>query len=138
MKVSKCGIAVALFLVLAASGCNQSPLVRVTGRVTWKGEPVPSTLVKFMPESGARPSTAVTNDDGFFDLRFGRNQMGAARGGYTVILRYEVSVEEELGQVPPKASKQLKAVIAQYGQPDKSDLHYEVTKGGDHFEIELK
>jgi hypothetical protein len=129
---------VALMLVFAVCGCNRSGLVHVKGRVTWKGEPVPSTLIKFVPDSGARPSTAVTDDDGNFTLRYGRDKQGAIPGGYRVVLQYVVSNEEELGQIPPKASKQLKAVIAQYHKPDNSDFHYEVTQDGDYFEIELK
>jgi len=41
----------------------------VTGRLTYKGEPVPSTTVKFCPdEEGKRPSQGVTDDQGNFTL----------------------------------------------------------------------
>ena len=45
--------------------------------------------------------------------------------------------DEELHKIQPKASKELKAVIEKFGDIKTSPLHYEVTKSGQHFEIEL-
>ena len=39
-------LAAVLAAALAAAGCS-GPLVKVTGRLTYKGQPVPSTLVIF-------------------------------------------------------------------------------------------
>src|SRR5262245_16264315 len=128
----------ALALLLAASGCS-GPLVKATGRLTYKGQPVRSTYVKFCPEEeGKRMSMGLTDDDGNFKLSYSRQEEGVLRGKHTVILTYYVSVEEETHEVPPKASKELKVVIAKYGDVAKSLLHYEVTKNGQHFEIELE
>jgi len=128
----------ALALLAALSGCRGSGLVKATGRLTYQGKPVPSTRVTFQPDDGGRRSTGVTDDDGNFSLRFSRTQEGVARGAHTVYLTYEVSAEEEERKVPPKADKALREVIARYGDPKKTSLHYEVTRSGDHFDIELK
>src|SRR5262249_55663652 len=114
-----------------------SELVNASGRVTYKGRPVPSTRVIFVPEDGSRRSTGLTDDDGNFTLRFSRTRDGVKRGRHTVILRYEVSADEETHQIPPKASTEVKAVIARFGDPKKSALHYEITSNGQVFEIEL-
>jgi hypothetical protein len=127
----------ALALLLTLSGCGRSGLVRVTGKLTHKGQPVPSTLVTFQPEDGSRPSRAVTADDGSFSLRFSRQEEGVSRGRHTVVLRYSPSGPEELGQAPPKAPKELQAVIAKYGDLKTSNLHYEITRGGQFIEIDL-
>jgi hypothetical protein len=127
----------ALTLPLAAGGCGGQRLVSVSGRVTYQGRPVPSTLVTFQPADGSRPSKGVTADDGRFTLRYSRTEAGASRGPCAVFLTYVVSNEEELHQIPPKASKELKAVIARYGDPEKSDLHYEITRDGQVVEITL-
>ena len=127
----------ALGLLVGVCGCNTSGLVSATGRLTYKNQPVPSTLVIFQPDDGSRRSTGVTDDDGNFKLRFSSTKDGVKSGNHTVYLRYEVSVEEELHQIPPKASKELKAVIARYGDPKKSPLHVEITGSGQFIPIEL-
>jgi hypothetical protein len=127
-----------LLVLLAVSGCGGSGLVKVTGKLTWKGAPVPSTLVTFQPNDGSRPSKGVTDDKGNFTLRYSRTQAGASRGPCTVFLTYSPSNEEELRKIPPKASPEMRAVIDRYNDPKWSNLHYEITKSGQVFEIELK
>jgi hypothetical protein len=127
----------ALALVLAAAGCGSSRLVKVTGRLTYKGQPVPSTRVTFWPDEGGRRSTGVTDDNGYFSLKYSRTEQGVTRGRHTVYLTYEVSNEEELGQIAPKASKELKEVIARHGDLKTSKLHYEVKGNGQVIDINL-
>src|SRR6266404_8587045 len=104
------------FLFLLPGGCNRSPLVQAKGRLTYKGKPVPSTYVIFHPaEEGKRESHGLTEDDGTFSLTFSRTEPGVLPGKHRIHLRYDVSMEEELGQIPPKANKELKAVINKYG-----------------------
>lgn len=126
-----------LLLALAAGGCGGPKFVKVTGRVTYKGQPVPNTQLRFMPDNGERPSTGLTDDEGTFALKYSRNQVGAPPGNYTVFLTYVPSNEEENHTAPPKASKELKAVIAKYGDPKTSPLHYEITKDGQVIDIAL-
>ena len=127
-----------LALLLAACGCGGSGLVEATGTLTYQGKPVPSTLVTFMPDDGSRRSTGVTDDEGKFTLRFSRTLSGVKPGSHKVFLRYDLSVDEELGRIKPKASPELKAVIARYGDVNTSPLHYEITQNGQHIDIHLK
>ena len=71
-------------------------------------------------------------------MKFSRHESGVKLGKHTVYLRYDVSAEEETHQIPPKASRELRAVIARYGDPKTSPLHYEVTHSGQVFEITLE
>jgi hypothetical protein len=130
-------LCLASVIPLAVAGCGGPRFVEVTGRVTHKGQPVPSTQVKFVPDNGERPSTGLTDDEGNFRLRYSRNQSGAPTGAYAVFLSYVPSNEEENHQIPPKANKELKAVIAKYGDVKTSGLHYEITKDGQYVEINL-
>jgi hypothetical protein len=126
-------------LLVAAAGCGGSGLVNASGRLTHKGQPVPSTLVTFWPEEeGKRASTGVTDDDGNFTLSYSRQEPGVLVGRHTVFLAYHVSMEEELGKIPPKAPKELKAVIARYGDLKTSNLHYEIKENGQRIEIDLE
>jgi hypothetical protein len=77
-------------------GCGGN-LVEVTGKLTHRGQPVPSTRVTFLPDDGGRKSTGVTDADGIFRLKYSRTQAGVTRGAHTVCLSYVVSNEEELG-----------------------------------------
>ncbi|HJZ57151.1 MAG TPA: hypothetical protein VKE74_19430 [Gemmataceae bacterium] len=129
----------AVALILALSSCRGPDLVGASGRLTYKGKPVPSTYVIFQPkEEGKRASTGLTDDDGNFTLDFSRQEKGVLRGEHSVSLRYYISVEEELHKIPPKASKELKAVIEKYGDPKTSGLNYEITRDGQFIEINLE
>jgi hypothetical protein len=128
----------ALALLLAAGGCGGPRLVKVTGKLTYKGEPVPSTLVTFQPDGGSRASKGVTDDDGHFTLRYSRQEAGATRGPCTVFLAYVVSNEEIAGAKKPKTSREMKAAIARYGDPKTSALRYEITTNGQFIPINLE
>ncbi len=130
----------ALAFLVGLSGCSGSRLVKVTGRVTHNGQPVPSTVVRFLPEDmqSGRVSEGMTDENGRFTLRASRKEPGILCGKYSVFLRYAPSGDEESGTTPPKASEELKEVIARYADPRTSGLRYEVTKNDEYFEIELK
>jgi hypothetical protein len=125
-------------LLLAAGGCNKSGLFQASGRLTHKGQPIPSTFVIFHPkEEGKRASQGLTDDNGHFTLTNSRSASGVLPGQHIVTLRYNVTSDEETHKVPPKASKELKAVIAKYGDPSTSTLKADVTKDGQVIDIEI-
>jgi hypothetical protein len=130
----------ALALAVALSGCGGgSELVNATGKLTFKGQPVPSTFVTFQPEQeGKRGSRGLTDDDGNFTLTQSMSEKGVFRGKHTVFLKYRVTAEEELGKAAPKASKELREAIARHADVRTSKLHVEVTHGGQHLEINLE
>jgi len=128
----------ALALLLAAGGCGQSHLVNATGRLTYQGQPVPSTRLTFLPDDQTRAAHGLTDDNGNFTVTYSRTQTGMPRGWFTVVLSYDMSVDEELHKIPPKASHELKAVIARYSDPKTSGLRYEITKSGQFLDIDLK
>jgi hypothetical protein len=128
--------AAVVLLFLLAGGCG-GPLVSATGKLTHKGHPVPSTLLTFLPDDGGRASHGLTDDNGGFKVTYSRTETGITRGNFTVVVRYIVSAEEELHKIPPKASDDLKAVIARYADPKTSGLRVEITKGGQFIEIDL-
>lgn len=128
-----------LILGIAVGGCgNKCGRVNATGRLTYKGKPVPSTYVIFQPvEPGKRASHGLTDDDGRFCLTYSRTESGVLLGLHKVYLKYFVTAEEELRAIPPKASKELKATIARFSDPGKSRLQYEIQSDGQYIEINL-
>jgi hypothetical protein len=137
MNARKSWTVAALALLVAVSGCG-SPLVSATGKLTYKGQPVPSTRVTFYPDDDSRPSHGVTDDNGNFTLKYSRTEVGVTRGPKTIFLKYDVSPEEELHKTQPKASRELQAILAKYGDPKTSNLHYVVQRNGQHFAIDLE
>jgi hypothetical protein len=77
-----------LFVALAGAmvGCGES-VSPVTGKVTWKGEPVKGGTIIFRPaEPGNRPgspASATVGEDGTYSLQVGANA-GAVIGKNTV------------------------------------------------------
>src|SRR5262245_35615645 len=139
MKKQSLRVLPVLVLLVTAGGCNRSGLVNATGRLTYKGQPVPSTYVVFYPEEeGRRPSQGLTDDEGNFKLLSSTTASGVLVGKHAVILKYYVSADEELGKTPPKVSKEVKAAILKYGDPTKTPLHYEIKKDGEHFDIAIE
>jgi hypothetical protein len=136
--MNRCHLSI-LALALAVCGCHRSGLVKVTGKLTYKGRPVPSTYVTFQPEEEEkRASHGLTDDDGNFMLTYDRAEVGALRGRHTVCLRYRLSAEEEMNEAPPKASAELREVIFKYRDPRTSPIHYDVTTDGQFIAINLE
>jgi hypothetical protein len=125
-------------VVLFVVGCGGPKLVDVTGKLTHRGKPVPSTRVAFYPDDGSRKSSGVTDDEGKFHLKYSRTQSGTTRGKHTVCLTYVVGSEEELGKVQSKVSKETKTTLNAYSDPNKSPLHYDVESNGQVIDIDLK
>jgi len=72
-------------VALVATGCGQSPTVKVTGTVTIKGEPAENVQVTFLPADG-RPASGVTDAQGKFELSTFTQNDGAIPGEQTVTL----------------------------------------------------
>ena len=85
------------------------------------------------------PKWLRTNDEGNFTLQYSRTEPGVLRGTHTVFLKYYVSADEELHKIQPKASRELKGVLAgKYGDIKTSGLAFEIMQDGQFIEIELK
>jgi hypothetical protein len=125
-----------LGLLSTLAGCGRSELVSGSGRLTYKGKPVPNTYVTFMPEEeGKRASHGLSDDDGKFVLSFSRSEMGVLRGRHAVSLKYRASAAEEAHRA--STTEEIKDVIARYSDPKTTRLHYEVTTDGQQFDINL-
>ena len=74
-------------------GCGESdsgpPLAPVTGKIIWKGEPLPGCAVKFVPADGTVGwgGHAMTNDAGEYKLLEAKTaRLGVQPGSYRVVL----------------------------------------------------
>ena len=83
---------IGLLLILAfLPGCgNRFPVTKVTGTITWNGEPVENAMVTFIPDSSSGTvATAQTDKSGKYVLKTylgDQTAYGAFSGGYKVTI----------------------------------------------------
>ena len=135
-RVIACGlcIAVGFFSV----GCGEPKetvpeLVSVTGKVTFRGEPLADAAVTFVPAEGEEEATelnrlvrpsAKTGADGGYELAWGDNA-GAPPGKYTVIvMKLAPSDDDEV--------KPASLIPENYGSPKTSGLSRVVKEEGEN------
>jgi hypothetical protein len=132
------------FLSLGSfTGCGRADVVPVKGQVTRGGQPVGNVVVWFTPSEG-RPSWALTDSAGKFELDYSREYKGAKVGKHRVTVKYEPRPadpgEEQMilsGQKPrPTRPPEMDAILAKYG-PGVSQLDIEISKAEDNLEIKL-
>ena len=102
-------IALLLFVTLVFSGCsdNRAP-AKVTGTITLDGKPLVGATVTFTPDDGSRISQAMTNAEGWYELRFTAQLKGATVGTHRVAVQsgdLEVPMEAGASYVPETIPK---------------------------------
>lgn len=76
-------------VVLTLGGCysksDQPPIALVTGNVRLAGKPLAGAMVQFHPAHG-RPSGAITDAEGAYDLTYKPTVKGAVIGDGTIVV----------------------------------------------------
>jgi hypothetical protein len=77
-----------LGFAVAAVGCggNERKTAVVTGKVTYKGKPVPTGTITFVPKTPGPPATGELRPDGTYTLTTYRDGDGAVLGEHTVMI----------------------------------------------------
>jgi hypothetical protein len=115
-----------LCAVLITSGCAKGPtpprLVPVSGRVLYKGRPVPLASIQFVPDlsKGARGFAAIgrTKQDGTFSLQTYPHGPGAAPGHYAVTVTLEARGQGIPGRYANSEQTPLRVEVKEGGAPD--------------------
>jgi len=141
-KSSICAI---LMLSLVTAGCGGgASTAAVSGSVTYKGKPVAKANVSFTPTEGTgRAAAGFTNESGRYTLGTLTANDGAAPG------KYRVAVIARGPDRPPKAGETGSGmpgemmpgdpvIPTRYFQAETSGLTFEVKRGSNRFDIELK
>lgn len=143
MRLKVVGVALAASLGFLC-GCGGERPVKVSGKITIKGEPVEGIKVQFVPVSGSgRPASGSTGKDGQFQLTAVENNDGAFPGEYKVVLVYAPAQEVASGdstkdvmkqameQQAKDAKKKPKYVIpVEYSTAQKSPVTHKVPGDG--------
>lgn len=129
----------AFLIPLLLAGCGGGPgdypdIGSVYGYVTMDGKPLPKASVSFQPEeAGGRPSSAVTDDSGYYELKYSATVDGAKVGAHQVrISTYASSVADGEGGQGPGTPE---TVPSRYNST--TGLTKEVEGGSNEFDFEL-
>ena len=120
-------------MVVGCGGPSDQPdLGSVSGTVTLDGKPLANATVMFQPEQG-RPSYGVTDDDGYYELRYTANTDGAVVGKHVVsITTYEDPEEEGQKPTPEKVPVDYNENAA-----ENPEMNVEVKSGSQTFDFNL-
>ncbi|RCS54054.1 carboxypeptidase regulatory-like domain-containing protein [Bremerella cremea] len=134
-------------------GCGESgpSLGKVTGKVTLDGKPLPNAIVSFVPEDGRRSSSAMTNEEGVYNLAY-IDQAGAVIGKHKVSITSTPEVQtqtmEDIPSDDPRYAEVMQSRQADYNNAktneklpavynSKTELVYEVTSGSNTIDLPL-
>jgi len=109
--------------LLALTGCGPSNVGKVTGKVTFDGQPLADALVTFSPtKEGGSSSLAMTDSSGVYSLTYSPGVSGAEIGENRVTISTATQGKEK--------------VPMEYNS--KSKLTAEVKSGSNTFDWDLK
>jgi hypothetical protein len=123
-----------LALLPLATGCGDSSIVPVSGRITCGGQPLANASVVFSPQSGEKnpgpSSQARTDKDGRFTL-----QLATGKGSGAVVGKHKVSItayEGDDGGVVSSGSdmKPFRPELLGDDYNAKTKLTFDVPSGG--------
>jgi hypothetical protein len=144
MPRTPCSLAILLLSLLTVGCGGGSTTAAVSGRVTYKGKPVPKANVSFVPAEGTgRAASGFTDDGGRYTLGTLSTSDGAAPG------KYRVGVIARGPDRPPKPGETGSGmpgemmpgdpvIPVKYFTPDTSGLTFEVKRGSNRYDIDLK
>lgn len=126
------------------AGCTGTGPAPVTGTVTHKGKPIANANISFSPVEGTgRAATGITDNSGHFALgTFGTND-GALPGSYRVgIIARGPERAPRPGEVnsgmPGEMMPGDPIIPAKYFAPDTSGLTFEVKRGKNSADFDIK
>lgn len=116
---------------LVSSGCGRSDLPElgtVEGTVKMDGQPLAGRQVQFVPESGGRPGTGVTDEQGHYELTYTAGVEGTKVGSN----RVEITTIWPEGEPQPG---ERETIPLRYNS--KTELTRDVQPGHNTFDFDL-
>jgi hypothetical protein len=111
--------------LIGSGGCTEGPpLGEVTGRLTYKGQPVRYAAVELQPIGEGKGSLGWTDEDGEYVAQYTLSHSGALIGRHRIHVRVYPGEGEKPIPVPEK-----------YGSNSRAEL--EVKEGSNRLDIEL-
>jgi hypothetical protein len=133
-------LAVSMAVGLLSAGCGSSgpQMASVSGKVTYKGQPLTKGSVSFVSTDPARPNASgAIQSDGSYTLQTREPGDGAQLGDYKVSVT-DIDPEAYNTALPGEAPKLPKSAIPQkYENPETSGITQKVVSGSNKVDITL-
>ena len=127
------------FFILGLAGCGSSgpDLLNVTGTVTMDEKPLPDAWVQFVPQTTdgryARPSSGMTDEDGYYELEYSTSRTGTLPGQYIVSIMTGRGADNDATGNPVPAVPETVPMAYNY----ESELTAEVSADNTVFDFDL-
>jgi hypothetical protein len=132
-------VAPVMVALLLTAGCSQGPqVVKVNGKVTHHGKPVPGLFLNFEPENG-RPSWAITDKEGRFTLACFEENDGAVVGKHRVYVSIKDEGQQEMRKYRSEVltPAEIQTILKKYGSYETTAMTIEISKNTPEVEIKL-
>ena len=125
-------------LIPLACGRTGPEMASVSGKVTYKGQPITQGTISFQPvDPDGRIATGTIGPDGSYSLQTEEPGDGALLGQYRVGIAAR-GEEQVLDYIPAKPVKPKSQIPLQYENPETSGLTATVKSGRNNFPFDLK
>jgi hypothetical protein len=127
-----------LVLMAVSSGCGEkTDAVPVTGKVSYKGEPLKTGTVMLVPEGGGAAATGEIQADGTFKLTTFSKDDGAVPGDYKVMV--QVFPEPDAGGGLPgmEFGNEKPPIPEKYMDPMRTDLTATIKDSDNNLDLQL-
>ena len=128
----------ALFCLLLLCGCSKPAVGTVSGKVTYKNQPVPSGTVTFFGQ-GDRVESAEIQEDGSYTIT--KAPVGTVKIGVITLQPWAPPTKSHMPDQVPETSAVKKPFVKvpdDYRNPETSGLTYVVQPGPQTYNLELK
>jgi len=122
----------------ATSGCGRSEVLgRITGKVTFQGEPVTEGVILFRNEPQAIYMTATLKPDGTYVVRRASGE-GLPPGDYDVMIRPPLQDAPMGPALEPPKIKPYPNIPQKYRSYESSGLSVSVHEGENTLDVDMK
>jgi hypothetical protein len=127
---------VAALALLAGCGDSNTAICRVSGTLTYQGQPIPQVYLRFEPDDLTTKATsmAVTDANGKFEMMLGSTP-GVYRGKVKVYCDDPLAAMGAKTPVPAEVEKAYRELCGKYGAGKST---YEMTIDKSNSNLELK
>jgi hypothetical protein len=127
-----------LLAALVSAGCGRGPVLgRVSGKVTFQGQPVPEGIVLFRNKEKAVYMTANLKPDGTYEVRRAEGK-GLPPGGYEVMIQPPMEDAPMGPALEPPKLKPYPNIPAKYRSYESSGLTLTVKEGDNVLDVEMR
>ena len=127
-------------LLFSGAGCQSGKkVVKVTGKVTRNGQPVPNLSLDFTPANG-RPSWGNTDANGDYKLLYTFKQEGAEVDTHKVVIGFMPGSVQETNDIATgrkKVSVDRAEILKKYGDRANPGIKITITEDGKPVDIKL-